>query len=995
MAHAAVPFTVTAMSDDERTECIVCLADFMQQTDASEHIWQCADGHTLCAGCFAKIGGAEALCPMCAVPIGSIRNRALEKLRNAHLARLKARAAQQGGGGAPQGVGGNFTFYPAKVNPLDGGSHGPSPLESASGGEPAAAADAPSATAARAAARFTFAPPSAATAGPARPDVLSGASTDAPASDGDVASTASTRASEASPSSNVSSAQQSASPECAAGAASESASEQQHTPAAPGTRSASASPMDVDASASKPGSTRRSGRVFPGSATKPKWRAKKDAGGKEKEASAGGDGFVFEVSEMLKRTVLEPQLQEHAEGTQTQPEQRDGFNFKTPFKAGPCLFAHHGADSGSGQAPAGAGQPQGAGPQPHSASVEAFAAEPPSFGSPAPKSASARRQHKGDKKGRASGAKVAAATAAFHAMSPPSSSSSSSSFPFGAPAGLGQGAAFGAAPPAESAGFRFAAPNLDASPPKPASAGVSASESPPFVPGSHNVSFFPPAGASEEARQAPFTFDASAASGGFSFNVPSRPAASGEPSFGATSSSTSASPKGQHSHSRPGAARRATRGTPGKKGTSKASPSHRPEQPEEPQGGGFCFRTPHKTQVPAGFKWPDEAEHEAFAKLSRMAGAAAATRLLARNPDTPPSKLLSRVTIADPRGVQEQEEPVHRVNQPAHARQGREAKAEPEPEAEAEASYRKFGVQPQTAGAIQERCMQLKDRGNALFKQHKWEAATNTYAQGAALAMGLLPTGYDATSGEGVGDELRAVAHVGSALYSNGANALEKLGRGYEALECCRNALRLNPGNGKAAVRGAQCAVAQGLFAESVPLYSAAIALGFPNLQRDLAKAEQMREDTRKAAELLQQENGARAKVCLRDALAAAPRAVHVLHLMAKAHLLCQEFEGARTVCKQLVTAVGRLPGSVRSAPDTPRDMAMAVLLARALCGLGKVDGESRVFAYAPAPAPAPAGAHERCNDAKRTLPLCTHALLICVLTCVCVAELKCVAEKQ
>jgi tetratricopeptide (TPR) repeat protein len=139
-------------------------------------------------------------------------------------------------------------------------------------------------------------------------------------------------------------------------------------------------------------------------------------------------------------------------------------------------------------------------------------------------------------------------------------------------------------------------------------------------------------------------------------------------------------------------------------------------------------------------------------------------------------------------------------------------------------------------------------------------------------------------------------------------------------------------------VRGGQCAAALGLFGESVPLYRAAIALGFPNLQGELAKAEQMRDDVRKAAELLEQENGARAKVCLRDAHAAAPHAVHVLHLLARAHLLCQDFESARSVGKQLVIAVQRLPGAVRSAPETPGNLVMAVLLARALCGLGKVD---------------------------------------------------------
>lgn len=132
--------------------------------------------------------------------------------------------------------------------------------------------------------------------------------------------------------------------------------------------------------------------------------------------------------------------------------------------------------------------------------------------------------------------------------------------------------------------------------------------------------------------------------------------------------------------------------------------------------------------------------------------------------------------------------------------------------------------------------------------------------------------------------------------------------------------------------------MALGLFSESVLLYRTAIALGFTNLQSDLAKAEQLRNDVRKAAELLEQENGSRAKVCLRDAHAAAPRAVHVLHLLARAHHLCQDFESARSVSKQLITATQRLPEAVRSAPETPGNLDMAVLLARALCGLGKVD---------------------------------------------------------
>jgi hypothetical protein len=715
MADATVPFTVTAISDDERTECIVCLADFMQQTDADERIWQCSDGHTLCAGCFARVGGCTALCSVCAVPIGSIRNRALEKLRNAHLARQKARAvpcgARDGGGaqdGGAQRGGGNFTFYPAQFHPLDGGGSGPSTLAAASGGEPA-----------KPAARFAFVPPA-----PARPldDAAAGgglhracsvpgvASTAAPAAESDVASTTSTLATEASPTSNLSSAEHSTSPEGAAGAASGSNCEQHHSPVFSGTRSASASPMDVDASASKSGPARRaSSRVFLANARdKAKWRAKKEAGGKDKEVSAGGEGFVFEVSEMLKRTVLEPTSPEPGEQRKTQQEQagrecppnqcppnqfqQDGFKFQTPFKTGPCLFAQLSSEAGSGQGCAtyAGSQTHGLGPLPHASAAAAhvhasdadsgFLGRQPSFGSPVPKPVSARKQHKSDKKGRG-----------------------------------------GAAPAPESRGFCFAAPNLPTSPSKTGSAGEAASEAAPFNPDSRTFSFSPPTGAraSEDTGHTPFVFDPKGP-GGFNFNVPSHPAASADQSFCASAStnSASASPPARHSHAshaRAGSSRRSSRGTPGKKGTSKPSPSYRPENDEDegqqggggfftgtglvpPKGGGFNFRTPLKTQVPAELQWQDPAERDAFEKLARIAGAAAATRLLVRNPNTPPSKLLSRVTIAEQR--------LPRQEGFSQGRQDRVA----EEQVEADAGNRKFGDEPQTAGAIRERCMQLKDR---------------------------------------------------------------------------------------------------------------------------------------------------------------------------------------------------------------------------------------------------------------------------------------------
>jgi hypothetical protein len=83
---AGAPFTVAASSEDDRTECIVCMVDFMQQTDPAAKIWQCSEGHTMCAACFdARGGAAGAQCSECNVPMGSIRNRALEKLRNPYV----------------------------------------------------------------------------------------------------------------------------------------------------------------------------------------------------------------------------------------------------------------------------------------------------------------------------------------------------------------------------------------------------------------------------------------------------------------------------------------------------------------------------------------------------------------------------------------------------------------------------------------------------------------------------------------------------------------------------------------------------------------------------------------------------------------------------------------------------------------------------------------------------------------------------------------------
>ena len=172
----------------------------------------------------------------------------------------------------------------------------------------------------------------------------------------------------------------------------------------------------------------------------------------------------------------------------------------------------------------------------------------------------------------------------------------------------------------------------------------------------------------------------------------------------------------------------------------------------------------------------EETEKDAFEKLARMAGIAAAARLLEKNPHTPPSKLLSRVTMAEP----------HARHQP-HAARFFCQHASDDGSASAEAGAEQLTNEE----AIRQRCIQLKDRGNSFFRERKWEQAADAYAQGAAMASGLLGQDYDAATEPKVttarDPKLAALAEVVSVLCSNGANALEKLDKRLEALcLCCR-----------------------------------------------------------------------------------------------------------------------------------------------------------------------------------------------------------------
>lgn len=941
---AAVPFTVTPMSDDdERAECLVCKSDFMEQTDPSAYIWQCADGHTLCAACFEAGGGATALCRRCKVPTGSIRNRALEKLRNAHIHRVQARRDPLQAGGEPAtgtdaAAGGekkekedkaareskrenwNFKFNPS--NPFDGGGGAPNPSEEgASTGKPTTAGDSFEMEAAKPTIwpKFTYVSPSVFQFGDESAAGGSGSCSDTAAaqqaegtepselfgvrdegtgttSDLDGASTASTAPTGASPTSKTSSIAHSVSPEGAQGSSSQSRNELQSPSNVSGSRSASASPMDVDASGSKAASLRRAKAGLAGDRAKVRDRGKTRVKKEAKESDGSADGFVFEVTGMLERIVIQPTGPAHHAGHAESSQRNEAWGAEgmgadvTEQPQGPVNQAN-------------ASAPQ---MQAHASKLAfAFDEAKQSCASPKPKTAGARRAEprsaqKSDKK-RGAGKSVGVGGAP------------AAPFSFDAPPVFPQSTA----PIVESAQY------FKSSPPESAAA-------PPQQP--TNV-------------QPPFSFN-EPASGGFHFSAPQAvppfggatdPTKPDMPEFSQTFEADAAPSSDKQTS--PHQVRRSTKSTSTKKSPSRPSPSNRPEEEEAKAkgGGGFSFRTPFKTQIPDDFKWGDDAEREAFEKLARMAGATAASRLLEKNPNTPPSKLLARVTMPNP---QEKEQQKQKQKQEKDAG-GRGSARGDITRSETAAA----GPEPISEEDIRERCIQLKDRGNAYFKERRWDAAADTYAKGVGLASKLLSVNYLSATEDERPDMLAALAGITSVLYSNGANALEKLGRRQEALQCCRLALKLKSDNGKAAVRGAQCAVAIGIFAESLPFYRAAIALGFPNLESDLAKAERMSEDMRKATELLAQHNGARAKVCLKDAQAAAPRSVRVLELLVKAHLQCTEFEEARALCKVLMTLVPRRQLSAAAAGNDEQlsHAALSVLHSRALCGLGVVDGVLRL----------------------------------------------------
>eukprot|EP00292_Cryptomonas_paramecium_P020333 CAMPEP_0113701106 /NCGR_PEP_ID=MMETSP0038_2-20120614/24370_1 /TAXON_ID=2898 /ORGANISM="Cryptomonas paramecium" /LENGTH=174 /DNA_ID=CAMNT_0000624921 /DNA_START=73 /DNA_END=594 /DNA_ORIENTATION=- /assembly_acc=CAM_ASM_000170 len=70
-------------SDEEYWECSMCLLPI------AGVVWQCKSGHILCGDCHVMcIAG----CPSCNIPLDTIRNRALERLRDRYQNKRRKRA---------------------------------------------------------------------------------------------------------------------------------------------------------------------------------------------------------------------------------------------------------------------------------------------------------------------------------------------------------------------------------------------------------------------------------------------------------------------------------------------------------------------------------------------------------------------------------------------------------------------------------------------------------------------------------------------------------------------------------------------------------------------------------------------------------------------------------------------------------------------------------------------------------------------------------------
>ena len=63
----------------EWIECGTCLVDLRHTAGP---VQQCPHGHLQCSKCFVLLGGPTAECPSCGRPMGSIRNRLAENLRD-------------------------------------------------------------------------------------------------------------------------------------------------------------------------------------------------------------------------------------------------------------------------------------------------------------------------------------------------------------------------------------------------------------------------------------------------------------------------------------------------------------------------------------------------------------------------------------------------------------------------------------------------------------------------------------------------------------------------------------------------------------------------------------------------------------------------------------------------------------------------------------------------------------------------------------------------
>jgi tetratricopeptide (TPR) repeat protein len=165
-----------------------------------------------------------------------------------------------------------------------------------------------------------------------------------------------------------------------------------------------------------------------------------------------------------------------------------------------------------------------------------------------------------------------------------------------------------------------------------------------------------------------------------------------------------------------------------------------------------------------------------------------------------------------------------------------------------------------------------------------------------------------------------------------------------EAVRDCREALRADPAFWKAALRGGQASLALGRFEDAAGLLETAQSLSgqvFP----EAAQATRLLGELRNAERLLAAPggDGERALACARSVAAETPRSLALRVLLVRALVRCGRFEEALPLCKELRSLSasagggGGGGGSGSGGLDAATEAELQLAYARALAGLARL----------------------------------------------------------